>query len=715
MIFVEDNLIVLATRNTTYIIKIENGIVEHLYYGSALNDLRNIKFLALNHNRNLAIINKNYGVDLSSLLLETSFFDVGDFKNADFIISDSYNVNPQDFVFKEYKIFNGRPSLLALPHGRNADDVKTLQIEYYSKTFDTSVKTYYSVYESIDIISRYAVIQTNRNNVKIEKAFSASLNYSNENFKMLTLGGVYGRERLRHIQKIPFGKTEISSMQGCSSHSASPCAIIADLNTDENIGRAYGLQLVYSGNFSLKTDLDDYGKLRIQIGINNEHFEYNLKPVEEFYTPEAILTYSDLGYNGISINFSDYIRDNLMPEKFAKENRPIVINTWEAFDFNINHQKLDDFANIAKKIGVDTLVIDDGWFSSRRNDSSGLGDWYVSNEVFPNGLKDFSDSLTKKGLRLGLWIEPEMVNPNSDLFRNHPDWVLGTNDNTLSRNQLVLDFTNPSVVDYIFESLINVFDEINLAYVKWDFNRYISPYISCYTKNSKEIAYKYMLGVYDLLNRLTKRYVNVVFETCAGGGGRFDAGMLAFSPQIWTSDNTDAFERCYIQAGASYFYPCSSMSCHVAQNNGGTKLSPDLDFVFSVALNGVLGYELNLFNYSEKDVEEINRQIQVYKSVQDLMLSGDFYRLKTPFDEHCHYAFSFVSKNKNRALVVFNVLFNFANANDVYLKIYGLDDNKTYQIDNNIFLTGKVLRKKGLLIPLAQKSGQSFRFYLEAI
>lgn len=705
----------LQTANTSYVFAIKNGTPVHLYYGPRLEENQDLTYIIPCRERSFAPYNAKNGkaFSLDSVNLEYSIEGKGDFRTPSISLKDSVGTLIYDFDYVDYSIIKGKIAIPDMPYGRDDNNTQTLIVKLRSKKAE--ILLYYTVYESIDVICTYASIKNlSQEKISIEKLTSATQDLFGDGYKILTLQGRPAFERLRKVSEIPFGTFSLSSNKGASSSYASPFAIISETLADENNGNCYGFNLVYSGNFKLETEYGDHKKLRFNIGVNNQTFSRTLNSGEQFFTPEAIRTFSKNGYNGISINFSDYIRDYIMPQKYAKKSRPVVINTWEAFYFNIDEEKMLDFAKVAKKCGIDTLVIDDGWFSSRRNDDSGLGDWWVAKEIFPSGLKAFVEKVNKIGLNVGIWIEPEMVNPDSQLFLSHPEWILGDSQ-IQSRNQLVLDFTNPQVVDYIYDSLINTLSNTGITYVKWDMNRFISPFVSNYTKDSREIAHAYILGVYSLISRLQNALDGVMFETCSGGGGRFDAGMMYYSPQIWTSDNTCPFERCYIQAGASYAYPISAMSCHVTETpNGGTRLVTSHDFRFGVALNGALGYEYNLFKLDKEEQARIKIDIAKYRAVEDLILKGDFYRLITPYDNDMYYAYTIVSKDKKRALLSFNALKGFCNSENVVLKLYGLSDQKYYKIEDKVY-SGKALRCVGLPMPRVLMSGFNYTVTLKAV
>lgn len=710
---VDDKSFTIQTKNTSYVFTIKNGVPVHLYYGEKIDLGSDLNYIVPDRTRSFAPYHVEHGnqFTLDNVKLECSVYGSGDFRTPSIKLENSNGTCHYSFAYNGYSIIKGRVELPNMPCARADDLVETLIVSLVSDLAE--IKLYYTIYYDIDVISTYTSIKNlGPESMTISKIVSATQDFFGEGYKILTLQGRPAFERTRHVQSVPYGKYQLTSDKGASSSYSSPFAIIAQDNVNESTGDCYGFNLVYSGNFKLETEYNDHKKLRFAMGINDDNFSYSLRSGDEFFTPEVARAFSNNGYNGVSINFSDYIKNYVMPEKFALSARPVVINTWEAFYFDINEDKMLKFADIAKKCGIDTLVIDDGWFSSRRNDDSGLGDWSVSSEIFPSGLKSFVKRINEKGLNVGIWIEPEMVNPDSVLYRTHPEWVLG-DANIQSRNQLVLDFTNPNVVEYIYNSLTQTLADSGVSFVKWDMNRFIMPFVSDYTKNSSQVAHAYMLGVYKLIENLTSSMPNVLFETCSGGGGRFDAGMMHYSPQIWTSDNTCPFERAYIQAGASYAYPISSMSCHVTQTpNAGTQLITSPEFRFGMALNGVLGYEFNLFNLSDEDCKRIKGEIEFYRSVQDLILKGDFYRLITPFDNPKYYSYIIVSKDKKKALFSFNALMNFCNSEDVVIKIYGLRDDFFYRVDGKV-VSGKVLRCVGIPMPKITKSGSNYTIIIE--
>ena len=719
---VRKNVFRIDTDKTTYAFCLQNDELIHLYYGQKIAETDDLQYLVSDNVRSFAPYRKEVGNSFTkdNLLAEISFADTGDFRicSADIMHENGQAINT--FVFKKYEIIDGREKLIGLPSGRAGKGVQTLFVTLSDVKTGVEVVLTYVVYPHKDVIIRYTTVRNVlEEKIYIGKLCSAVIDVEDgADYKALTLQGVVANERHAVENPLPMGRYCISSCKGASGHAASPFMIIAENATTESNGGAYAINLVYSGNFKMETEKTACGRLRFTAGLNDENFRFGVEANEQFVSPEAILTYSDCGYNGISKNNASYIQDCLMPVAFVGKSRPIVANTWEAYFFDFNEEKLLQFAETAKETGIDTLVIDDGWFSSRRDDFSGLGDWTVSEKVFSGGkqgLQAFVKKVHSMGLNVGIWIEPEMVNPDSELFRAHPEWALGASDNIQSRNQLVLDMTNPKVREYIFKSLCAVLDGTGFTYVKWDMNRYICPFQSTYTAERGEISHRYILGVYELLERFCERYPNIVLETCAGGGGRYDAGMLAYSSMIWTSDNTDPFERCYIQCGTSYAYPVVAMSCHVTKSrNGGTKLDTDSAFRYGVATNGVLGYELDILRLSQTEKEEMRRQIADYREKEYFLLNGDFYRLRVPFKDGKYYAYAMISKDKKEALIAFHTLSHFLADGEIVLKIDGLNDNLLYKTDCGV-LSGKALRCAGIKIPLPNQSGESYRCVLKSL
>ena len=562
------------------------------------------------------------------------------------------------------------------------------------------------------MISRYFTLKNSGNSdLKILKAMSASLDLPNGEYDLISLRGKYFYERTAHRDPIYGGVHRITSRRGASSHQFNPFIMVTDRKATEEKGNAYAFNFVYSGSFLDELELEQSG-LRVMVGLGDENFSYLLKPDESFSSPEAVMTYSSKGIGQASRNMHSFVRSAILPKDKI---HPIVLNSWEAFYFDIDEKIMVDFADGAVSVGIDTVVMDDGWFGARRNDKAGLGDWIPTKELFADGLGKFVERVKSKGIKFGIWIEPEMVNPDSDLYRTHPDWVMRDEKREvlLSRNQLVLDMANPEVVEYLKQILDKCFDGIEIDYFKWDMNRNIthaiSPYLPVERKN--ETQFRYMLGVYELYTWFVKRFPNAFLENCSGGGGRYDLGMMKYSSQIWTSDNTEAKDRIFIQHGSSYGYPMSTMSCHVSNRNGQCEDERKLDYSFRVAINGPLGYEFNILKVEQNTKDIISKQIEEYKRYEKLVLNGDFYRLKNPLTDGC-YAYYIINDEKTEIFVSY--LQNEGDSKEKMhkLKVSAARSDINYRnVDTNEIVSGAEL-KRGIYVKAdkAERYGKTFYF-----
>ena len=475
-------------------------------------------------------------------------------------------------------------------------------------------------------------------------------------------------------------------------------------NCTETQGECYGFNLIYSGSFAITAEVSSNKSVRVQGGINDYLFSWRLNGGEEFVTPQVALCYSSNGLGGMSRAYHDFFREYIINPNRVKMRRPIVVNNWEATYFDFDNEKLFAIIDEAAKLGIDTFVLDDGWFGKRNDDKCSLGDWFVNDKKLKGGLKAVIERCKKDGLKFGLWIEPEMISEDSDLYRAHPDWAIKKDgiEPVRGRNQLILDLTRKEVVDYIFEVISKILKENEITYIKWDFNRTLTEFysVSLPADRQGEFAHRYTLGFYDLAERLTSSFPEVLFEGCAGGGGRFDGGALYYFPQIWTSDDTDGLERTKIQWGTSFCYPVSSMSCHVsACPNHQTQRTTPFETRGAIASLGATGYELDLTKLTEAEKEQVKAQIASYKQVGDLILNGDLYRLSNQFDTN-YFCEMIVSKDKTKAYVVGERFRGDPCDHDRILKLNGLDENKTYLIKElNVTASGKALMNAGVTYP----------------
>lgn len=569
------------------------------------------------------------------------------------------------------------------------------------------LELYYVVFADRDVIARSARITNGgKEAVRLEKMMSACLELPNGSWEAIHFHGRHAMER--RLERLPLmhGTMEVGSRRGTSSHQHNPGVILCSPDATEEHGGCYGLSLIYSGSFSMEIEMDQMDSVRAVCGINPEFFEYRLEPGEAFDTPQLMMTYSGSGLGRMSANFHSIIRHNLCRGKYKFARRPVLINNWEATYFDFNEEKILSIARQASELGIEMLVLDDGWFGSRDSDNAGLGDWFVNTDKLKGGLTDLVTGINGLGMKFGIWIEPEMVNEDSRLYREHPDWALTIPGRKpcRSRNQLVLDMSRSEVRDYVFDSIAAVLKSANVEYVKWDMNRSICDVYSAVLPKERqgEVYHRYVLGIYDLMERFTSSFPNILFEGCSGGGGRFDPAILYYSPQIWCSDDTDGIERLEIQYGTSFFYPISAVGSHVsAIPNHQTGRRTPLATRGVVAMAGSFGYEMDLNLLTEDEKEAVKAQVEDYKKYYDLIHNGDYYRLTSPQGDSGFTAWQFVSGDKTRTLLNLVITHVRANAPDLWFKLRGLDPEKRYRLEENgRIYSGSALMNAGISIPM---------------
>lgn len=703
IIFDENNrLITLNTKNSTYQMKIdEYGFLLHLYYGKRTNG--NMDYILVNLDRGFsgnpydAGDNRKYSLD--ALLQEFPCRGAGDFRSPVFEVRYEDGSFGCDLRYESHIIKDGKYGLSGLPavyENSDMDKAQTLEITLSDKVSGIKVILYYGIIESLDIITRAAnVINENKNNIYIEKLQSACLDFVSGNFDLITFYGRHAMERNIQRQSVGHGSYRIGSRRGTSSHQYNPLMILADSDANEDYGNCYAMSFVYSGGFLGEAEKDQYGQTRMQLGLMEEQFSYCLKSGESIIAPEVIMSYSDRGLAVLSQNLHKCIRENVCRGKYKNEVRPVLVNSWEASYFDIDKNSIVNLAKNAAELGVEMLVMDDGWFGKRDDDNSGLGDWFTNENKIGCSLKELVESVNNCGIKFGIWVEPEMVNEDSDLYRKHPDWAFAVPGKkpVRSRNQLVLDFSRKEVVDYIYDSITKVIESGNIEYIKWDMNRSIANVYSSEDKYQGNVYYDYVLGLYDFLERLNKNYPDILIEGCSGGGGRFDAGMLYYTPQIWCSDNTDAIDRTKIQYGTSFGYPISAVGAHVsAVPNHQTGRSVSIDTRGVVAMSGSFGYELDLGKVSEAEKNTIKEQIKTFKKEAELIHNGLYYRLSDPYKDPVA-AWEFVSKDGDDVLVNVVCLKMHGNMQPLYVRFKGLNENVTYKDVK----TGKIYPAEALM------------------
>lgn len=715
----EKHIFVLQTKHTTYQMKIDKfGFLLHLYYGK--KTAGDTEYLLTYYDRGFSGNPFDAGTDrtysLDALPQEYPCMGTGDYRNSALIIRNTDGTDSCDLRYVNHKIKKGKYGLQGLP-AVHADEqeAETLEILLEDSVSRVQVRLLYGVLEKEDIITRSAeIINCGKGSITVEKAASACLDFLSGNYDLISFYGRHAMERNFQRTPVAHGSFAIGSRRGTSSHQYNPAVILADSNTTENAGDCYGMVYVYSGNFLCEAEQDQYGQTRMLMGLQSDLFHYPLSEKETLTLPEVIMCFSDKGFGELSVRYHRCIREHVCRGKYAHRSRPVLINSWEAAYFDFNGETIYKLAENAAELGIDMVVMDDGWFGKREDDNSGLGDWQVNEEKLGCTLGGLIRRINELGVKFGIWIEPEMVSEDSELYRNHPDWVLqipGRNP-VRSRNQLVLDFSGTEVREYVFDRICEVLDQGNVEYVKWDMNRSIADVFSG-TNVPGKVTYDYMLGVYDFLEKMLRKYPNILIEGCSGGGGRFDAGMMYYTPQIWCSDNTDAADRIRIQYGTSFFYPISAVGSHVsAVPNHQTGRSTSLQARGIVAMAGTFGYELNPEKLSRQEKEEIKKQIVQYKKYSELIRTGNYYRLSNPFQEE-YAAWMFVSENQEQALFHAVMLEVHGNMPVSYVKLRGLDPDALYEdAESGKSYYGSALMNAGFPIPAAQGEYQAYQMEL---
>ena len=678
----------LYNQEISYIIKIlDNDQPGQLYYGKRLTHREDFGHLFEYATRDMSpyAFEGNSTFSLENIKQEYPTFGCGDMRFPAYEIERENGSHVVEFVYKEHKIYNGKPKLEGLPatYVESDDEAQTLELVLEDTSINTRIVLLYTIYEAFPVIARSVRFECDSDEkITLLSAMSACVDLPD--YEMIDLAGVWARERHVRRHKLDYGIQSIYSMRGCSSYQFNPFLALARENADEFQGQVYGFSLVYSGNFLAQTEVDNYDTARVLMGIHPNGFKWTLGKGESFQTPEMVMVYSEAGFNGMSQTFHKLYRTRLARGTWRDKVRPILINSWEAFYFDFDAPKLLGLADAAADLGMELFVLDDGWFGKRDDSTSSLGDWYPNEEKLKGTLKELAEKINAKGLKFGLWIEPEMTNKDSDLYRAHPDWLLAEQGKRIchSRTQYVLDFSKKEVREYIGDMLENLLAEVPVSYIKWDMNRTFSEVFS--NGNDREyqgkVCHKYILGVYELYERLTSRFPHVLFESCASGGARFDPGMLYYAPQGWTSDDTDAIERLKIQYGTSMVYPVSCMGSHVsASPNHQTNRVTPIETRADVAYFGTFGYELDLLKLDEEDKAEIRRQIAFMKEKRDLIQKGTFYRLKSPFEGN-ETAWMIVSEDQKKALVGYYRVMQPVNVGFKRLKLKGLKEDICYKV-----------------------------------
>lgn len=707
----------LTTAHTTYQMQADaQGYLLHLYYGARtageMDYLLNYGDRGFSGNPNSAGSDRTYSLD--ALPQEYPSLGTGDFRNYALNIENADGSQCCNPVYITHEIAAGKYTLKGLPFVRaEENEAETLKIILEDPVTKVELHLLYGVLEKEDIITRSVIIKNaGKAPVTVKKAQSACLDFLHGDYDLIKFYGRHAMERNMERMPVSHESTRIGSRRGTSSHQYNPGVILAGKNTNEDSGSCYGMLFVYSGNFLVEAEKDQYDQTRIQMGLTDELFAYPLEAGAEFTAPEVILSYTNKGLSRLSQQYHHCIMNHICQGKYVHANRPVLINSWEAAYFDFTGDTIVELAKEAKALGIDMVVMDDGWFGKRNDDNSSLGDWYVNEEKLGGTLTKLIERVNVEGVKFGIWIEPEMVSEDSDLYREYPDWAITIPGRkpVRSRNQLVLDFSRKEVRDEIFKRICAVLDQGNVEYIKWDMNRSLAD---IYAPN---VTYDYVLGVYDFLEKLTNRYPDILIEGCSGGGGRFDAGMLYYTPQIWCSDNTDAINRTRIQYGTSFFYPVAAMGSHVsAVPNHQTGRVTSMHTRGVAAMSGTFGYELNPALLNAKEKAEIRAQLAQYREYQELIREGDYYRLSNPFQDN-FAAWMVVSDDRSKALVSVIRLTAEANPPAAYVTLKGMEEDAFYREKT----TGKVypgaaLMEAGILLPAAVSEYEAYQIELERV
>ena len=599
-------------------------------------------------------------------------------------------------------------------------NTQTLEILMQDDVIGLEVKLLYGVFEKEDVITRSVIIKNHsKENVQIDKILSANLDFSYGDFDIINFTGRHTMERQMQRSQVRQGIYQIGSIRGTSSHQQNPFGILCERNASETYGDCYGLSFLYSGNFIMEVEQDQFFQTRMTMGIHPHDFSFILESEQEFIAPEVVMSYSSCGFEKLSHNYHKIFRENLCRSNYINKRPPILVNNWEATYFDFTGEKLIEIAKQAKELGIEMLVMDDGWFGKRDDDNSGLGDWFVNEEKLGCSLSEFVNQINKIGLKFGLWFELEMVSEDSCLYREHPEWCLTVPGRKpfRGRNQLVLDMGRKDVQEYIKKCFFDIMDQANIEYVKLDMNRSIGNVYAndLPAQRQGEVLHRYVLGLYNVLNAIVERYPDLLIESCSGGGGRFDAGMLYYAPQAWCSDNTDAIDRIKIQYGSSFGYPISSVGSHVSVcPNEQTGRTVPIETRGAVAMAGTFGYELDLTQMNDEDKEAVKIQIEQYKKYADIIRQGQYYRITNPMENTEFAAWEFVSEEKDQALMFYTALNSNSNGRVHLLKFKGLDPEKIYVIEGNTRkYYGKTLMYAGIPVPMRVKEYETMTFYVK--
>lgn len=711
----QDRTFWLDTEHTSYLLAIvdQENFVGHVYYGQKLQYTENTPapvyllrtgeapFVPSQNNRERVSF-------LDSFPMEYPGNGLGDYRESAISVRTAQGHVGVQLQYVSHEIVKEKPALPGLPSTFPGDeDCDTLILHLADPVIGLAADLIYTTFEEEDVITRSVILKNTAGQpIYVTKVMSACLDLdcTDEKYDILTLHGSWARERQMERRSLMHGKQSVGSVRGESSHQEHPFIALLSADATQDAGEVYGMHFVYSGNFLAQAELSQFDSIRMTMGIHPENFVWKLEQGESFAAPEVVMTYSSEGLSGMTHHYHDMYRGHLIRGEYRDKKRPILINNWEATYFDFNTDKLLDIAREAKSCGIEMLVMDDGWFGVRNSDNCSLGDWKVNTDKITGGLKYLVDEVNKIGLEFGIWFEPEMISPNSDLYRAHPEWAIQIpgREATQSRQQYVLDLSRPEVLDYVYESVASILRSANIVYVKWDMNRQLSDLGSTYlgAEEQQELFHRYVLGVYALQERLVTEFPDLLLENCSGGGARFDPGMLYYSPQIWCSDDTDAIERLMIQEGTSLIYPLSTMGAHVSDcpNHAVGRVTP-FETRGHVALAGTFGYELDVTKIPEEDRKMIPEQTKMYHKYHELVREGDYYRIASYRENHLYDCWAVAAKDKSEVLVTYVHVLSTPNAHSRRIFLQGFDPEAVYALEGtDEKYTGEMLMKCGFLV-----------------
>lgn len=716
----------LYNEKISYIIGVNPlGEIGGIYFGKRIHDKEDMSYVVNRFglpNVTLDPDTESYSMELN--LQEYPAFGTTDFGTQAYEIELPNGSRVSSFVYRDHKIFPGKKALNGLPATyANEQEAMTLEIVLEDEIAKMTLTLSYTIFADYPVITRHAVFENvGVSSTKLIRALSACLDLPDQDYEWMQFSGAWARERIPETKKISAGSVSIESKRGASSANQNPFVIIKRPHTDDFAGEAIGFSLVYSGNFIAKAEGGSFGRLRFLMGIHPDRFTWLLNAGETFETPEVVIAMTSSGLNDLSRTYHDLYNNHLVRGKWKNEPRPILINNWEATFMDFDEERILTIARRAKEAGVELFVLDDGWFGERNDDYAGLGDWIENPKKLPQGMAGLARKINALGMKFGFWIEPEMVNPNSNLYRRHPEWVLSVpgRKSSLGRHQLVLDFSREEVVEHIYGMLKKVIGGAPISYIKWDMNRSLTEVYSLAMDAGEQgmVYHKYVLGVYSLYERLIRDFPDILFESCSSGGNRYDAGMLYYAPQAWCSDNTDAIDRIRIQYGTSYGYPISSIGAHVsAVPNQQTGRTVPIKTRANVAYFGTFGYELDLNKITEEEFEQVKEQIAFMKEHRSLLQFGTFYRLRSPFESD-QAAWIVVSKDKKKAIFGLYCLRSNVNALPGFLKLAGLDPDMVYALGDAEYYGDELMNLGVTLTKLCQgglTTGKDFVSYVEVL